>query len=414
MSNFVKVLTVGGSPQCDVVLNPLSDPPPVLFQIIHEYTDPQSTRWDSGVHYYRLTPFSSISVNGRVRTPADGEIMLDIEDRVAWKWEIFWQQWIAGFGLDCVECKYSKHRLHNDEWCKFCKKHDYAPQPYIQGYSREFREEESVIRGVGYFNYANCATCSVKGHWCVECTFLIEPEPLNNSPKAHIEMYNDRIAEYEFGIKHIINNGSKKSLEYLVAKCINGHYYDKRRRECPHCSGNSTMRQCPMGHWYDLSLPECPYCYFETPKPKRISSPHITMLGENEIFVFGSNLAGVHGEGAARTAHQKFGAVWGRGIGLHGQTYAIPTMQGGVETIKPYVDDFVKFTQAHPELRFLVTEIGCGIAGFTPADIAPLFRAAIENDMENIYLPESFYLCLKAILWRGSCLLLWKTSCPAK
>jgi hypothetical protein len=124
---------------------------------------------------------------------------------------------------------------------------------------------------------------------------------------------------------------------------------------------------------------------------KRISSNSISRLAPNEIFVFGSNLAGLHGGGAARTAHQKFGAVWGQGVGLHGQTYAIPTMQGGVETIKPYVDEFLAFAKAHPELKFLVTEIGCGIADFTVAEIAPLFIAAMDENIENVYLPESFY-----------------------
>ena len=124
---------------------------------------------------------------------------------------------------------------------------------------------------------------------------------------------------------------------------------------------------------------------------KRISSNRISRLAPNEIFVFGSNLQGLHGGGAARTAHQYFGAVWGQGVGLHGQTYAIPTMQGGVETIKPYVDNFLLFAKTRTDLKFLVTEIGCGIAGFTAAEIAPLFHKAIEEDLENVYLPESFY-----------------------
>ena len=124
---------------------------------------------------------------------------------------------------------------------------------------------------------------------------------------------------------------------------------------------------------------------------KRISSNHITHLAQNEIFVFGSNLQGYHGGGAARTAYDKFGAVWGEGVGLFGQSYAIPTMQGGLETIKPYVDDFISFAQIHDALDFLVTEIGCGIAGFTPKEIAPLFFKVIENDIRNVYLPESFY-----------------------
>ena len=125
---------------------------------------------------------------------------------------------------------------------------------------------------------------------------------------------------------------------------------------------------------------------------KRISSNRITRLTPNEIFVFGSNLQGVHGGGAARMAYEHFGAVWGEGVGLFGQSYAIPTMQGGVETIRPYVDDFIRFAQRHGELDFLVTEIGCGIAGFTPREIAPLFFKAIVDDIKNVYLPESFYL----------------------
>lgn len=114
----------------------------------------------------------------------------------------------------------------------------------------------------------------------------------------------------------------------------------------------------------------------------------ITELKPNEIFVFGSNLAGAHGGGAARVAMERFGAVWGQGVGLQGQSYAIPTMQGGVETIKPYVDEFIGFAKVHPEYTFLVTPIGCGIAGFTPQDIAPLFAHAM--DVENILLPEEF------------------------
>ena len=115
----------------------------------------------------------------------------------------------------------------------------------------------------------------------------------------------------------------------------------------------------------------------------------ITELKESEIFVFGSNLQGMHGGGAARIAYEEFGAIWGQGVGLQGQSYGIPTMHGGVDVIKPYVDEFVNFAKSHPELKFLVTRIGCGIAGFRDEEIAPLFKDAIE--IENIYLPKSFY-----------------------
>lgn len=114
----------------------------------------------------------------------------------------------------------------------------------------------------------------------------------------------------------------------------------------------------------------------------------ITELKPNEIFVFGSNLMGMHGGGAARIAMEQFGAVWGEGVGLQGQSYAIPTMQGGVDTIKPYVDEFIAFAKIHPEYTFYVTRIGCGIAGFTDDQIAPLFEHAM--DVQNILLPEEF------------------------
>ena len=114
----------------------------------------------------------------------------------------------------------------------------------------------------------------------------------------------------------------------------------------------------------------------------------ITELKADEVFVFGSNLAGMHGAGAAWLAFQKFGAVMGCGVGLRGHSYAIPTMQGGVETIKPYVEEFIEFAKSRPDLFFYVTRIGCGIAGFRDKEIAPLFSAARE--VENICLPKSF------------------------
>ena len=121
---------------------------------------------------------------------------------------------------------------------------------------------------------------------------------------------------------------------------------------------------------------------------REYTSERISELRENEIFVFGSNLAGAHGGGAAWLAYRRFGAVWGEGVGLHGRTYAILTMQGGVDTVKPYVDDFILFSKEHKELTFLVTRIGCGIAGFRNEEIAPLFKDAIC--VENIILPKEF------------------------
>ena len=128
-------------------------------------------------------------------------------------------------------------------------------------------------------------------------------------------------------------------------------------------------------------------------KKGRVTPEWIDDLQENQVFVFGSNLAGMHGGGAARIARLRFGAVMGNGVGMQGRSYAIPTMQGGTETIRPYVNDFIAYAKEHPELTFLVTPIGCGIAGFEPEDIAPLFEEA--SNVENIWLPNSFWEVLE-------------------
>ena len=122
---------------------------------------------------------------------------------------------------------------------------------------------------------------------------------------------------------------------------------------------------------------------------KRFTPDFIRELKPNEVFVFGSNLSGAHGGGAALVALRKFGAVWGQGVGMQGQSYGIPTMQGGVETIAPYVDEFIEFAKNHQELTFYVTRIGCGIAGFRDSEIAPLFSKA--RQLENVILPKTFW-----------------------
>ena len=115
----------------------------------------------------------------------------------------------------------------------------------------------------------------------------------------------------------------------------------------------------------------------------------IDNLADNEIFVFGSNLAGQHSGGAARLA-LKWGAVMGQGVGIQGKTYAIPTMFSNTADIKPYVDEFINYAKVNPEMVFLVTEIGCGIAGFTPKNIAPLFKQVAVEQIDNISLPKRF------------------------
>lgn len=121
---------------------------------------------------------------------------------------------------------------------------------------------------------------------------------------------------------------------------------------------------------------------------QRITPNYINKLNKDEIFVFGSNLPGIHVVGTANIAHNRWGAKWGKGVGLHGQTYAIPTMQGTIETIKKYVDEFIEFAKKHQNKKFLVTSI-YDISNLEAKDVAPLFWKAV--DIENIYLPTIFW-----------------------
>lgn len=126
----------------------------------------------------------------------------------------------------------------------------------------------------------------------------------------------------------------------------------------------------------------------------RTTNDNITHLLENEIFVFGSNESGRHRKGAARTA-MKWGAKFGQSDGLQGRTYGIPTVNASISKsltipkIKTYVDRFIDFAIENPQLTFLVTEIGCGLAGLSYKDIAPLFDNAIN--IQNIHLPNRFW-----------------------
>lgn len=106
--------------------------------------------------------------------------------------------------------------------------------------------------------------------------------------------------------------------------------------------------------------------------------------GYDRIFVFGSNLAGIHGGGAALDAYQLYGAQMGIGEGLSGSTYAIPTKDAEIRTrplsdIETSVQTFLRFADSHPQLQFFVTRIGCGLAGYTDGQIAPMFLGAPDN-----------------------------------
>jgi hypothetical protein len=128
----------------------------------------------------------------------------------------------------------------------------------------------------------------------------------------------------------------------------------------------------------------------------KLTPANIVSLKQNEIFVFGSNEAGIHGAGAARVANKSFGAKFGVGFGLVGQTFAIPTKDHMIRTlplerINNYVIKFAQECKKYPNLNFLVTEIGCGLAGYKPKDIAPMFKNVLA---ENICLPATFWKVL--------------------
>ena len=120
----------------------------------------------------------------------------------------------------------------------------------------------------------------------------------------------------------------------------------------------------------------------------RVTPDHVDSLLPNEVFVFGSNASGFHAGGAAALAMNRFGAIWGQGEGLQGQSYAIPTMEG-LDKMKAAIERFAQYATEHKELRFLVTRIGCGIAGYTAREIAPLFNGCVC--LENVTLPADFW-----------------------
>ena len=111
---------------------------------------------------------------------------------------------------------------------------------------------------------------------------------------------------------------------------------------------------------------------------KAHSPEFIYELSNGEVFIFGSNLEGRHQGGTAKIAHEQFGAERGVGDGPTGQCYAISTMHGGIEVIRPYVDKFLEYAKEHPKQRFLVTRVGCGIAGIMDEEMAPLFFKAMK------------------------------------
>lgn len=128
----------------------------------------------------------------------------------------------------------------------------------------------------------------------------------------------------------------------------------------------------------------------------RVTQEDMGTLEENQIFVFGSNESGIHGAGAAAYAQKHFGAAYGMGFGPSGNTFAIPTKDWKItplplDVIEHYVKRFIAYTKdrSNVGMDFMVTRIGCGLAGFTPEQIAPFFKEC--RNQPNIYLPQDFH-----------------------
>lgn len=176
---------------------------------------------------------------------------------------------------------------------------------------------------------------------------------------------------------HISPSAVSQRYRKMLKRVVKPYFLSEECSEPPMESAHLTQSSAP--DWALLRRRE---------NRPRVSAGWITDLKPGEVFVFGSNRWGYHDGGAACLAMERFGAQLGVGSGLRGQSYAIPTMPGGIDRLSGQVADFVEFASGHRDLRFLVTPVGCGCAGFLPEEVAPLFREAFYLD--NIVLPDTF------------------------
>ena len=203
-----KVITIGSDSKCDFVINRTTYP--TLMDCIIDSINPIHAQIIQDGDCCLLVPFSdyiyindmgitslnfqSLIDSGDVKVEK-GSIILDVEDEISFGIDVFWQQWMAGLGLSCTICKYRKYSLQNDEWCKVCRKNNYNPLPYVNGFSREFKSGESAASG--FHEYPGCINCLLKPGWCVECIYPREPQPKTRTYKGHVEMYLKRLINYE-------------------------------------------------------------------------------------------------------------------------------------------------------------------------------------------------------------------------
>ena len=202
-------------------------------------------------------------------------------------------------------------------------------------------------------------------------------------------------SDYESAVRIAVSLGGDSD----TLACITGGIAEAYYGEIPDEIVDTALARLPEefkclldrfteGSFYHEKAPKSEPSVLGLPQSRRYTPSHISSLEPNEVFVFGSNLQGWHGGGAAAAAMRYFGAIWEQGVGIQGQSYAIPTMHGGVDVIKPYVDQFIAYAREHQDKVFYVTRIGCGIAGFKDEEIAPLFQDAL--DLPNVALPREF------------------------
>lgn len=246
------------------------------------------------------------------------------------------------------------------------------------------------------FGYDLSCTCND-----IRSTYHFDVSCQGTLPAALAAFFDSR--DFESAIRLAVSLGGDSD----TIACITGSIAEAFYHEIPSTIVKEMHRRLPEEFWTIITemynavsknyKENKLICIIENNLPNenhRITPKYISVHQPNEVFVFGSNARGRHYGGAAAFAVKRFGAIMGQGEGLQGHSYAIPTMEG-IDNMRAAVARFIAFAKEHRELLFLVTPIGCGIAGYTPKEIAPLFLEAVA--LPNIYLPKSFWENLKEI-----------------
>jgi len=184
-------------------------------------------------------------------------------------------------------------------------------------------------------------------------------------------------ATFEDAIRNAISIGGDSD----TVACITGAFAEAFYKWIPADIINEMYKRLPSEWWHIIWRIKA----FEN---HQVSPDNIDFLKSEQIFVFGSNKEGQHYGGAAAYAHKYFHAEWGVGEGITGKCYALPTMEGP-EELELAVGQFTDHALADPDHNYLVTAVGCGIAGYTPEEVAPMFMEAAS--LPNVYLPQCFW-----------------------